>query len=204
MIIAVDGPAASGKGTIARRLAAHFDLPYLDTGGLYRAVGLAMLRAESDPDDAARAAEVAETLDLGLLDDPALRDAATAEAASRIAVHPPVRAALVDVQRRFAGQAPGAVLDGRDIGTVICPDADHKLFVTADIETRAARRHKELIARGEASIYARVLADLQRRDHRDSSRTTAPTRQADDAVELDTTDLDIEGAVAAALATIAR
>lgn len=204
MIIAVDGPAASGKGTIARRLAAHFGLPYLDTGGLYRAVGLAMLRAESDPDDAARAAEVAETLDLGLLDDPALRDAATAEAASRIAVHPPVRAALVDVQRRFAGQAPGAVLDGRDIGTVICPDADHKLFVTADIETRAARRHKELIARGEASIYARVLEDLRRRDHRDSSRVTAPTRQADDAVELDTTDLDIEGAVAAALATIAR
>jgi cytidylate kinase len=204
MIIAVDGPAASGKGTIARRLAAHFGLPYLDTGGLYRAVGLAMLRAESDPDDAARAAEVAETLDLGLLDDPALRDAATAEAASRIAVHPPVRAALVDVQRRFAGQAPGAVLDGRDIGTVICPDADHKLFVTADIETRAARRHKELIARGEASIYARVLEDLRRRDLRDSSRATAPTRQADDAVELDTTDLDIEGAVAAALATIAR
>ena len=204
MIIAVDGPAASGKGTIARRLAAHFGLPHLDTGGLYRAVGLAMLRAESDPDDAARAAEVAETLDLGLLDDPALRDAATAEAASRIAVHPPVRAALVDVQRRFAGQAPGAVLDGRDIGTVICPDADHKLFVTADIETRAARRHKELIARGEASIYARVLEDLRRRDHRDSSRATAPPRQADDAVELDTTDLDIEGAVAAALATIAR
>ncbi|MED5365113.1 MAG: (d)CMP kinase [Pseudomonadota bacterium] len=204
MIIAVDGPAASGKGTIARRLAAHFGLPYLDTGGLYRAVGLAMLRAESDPDDAARAAEVAETLDLGLLDDPALRDAATAEAASRIAVHPPVRAALVDVQRSFAGQALGAVLDGRDIGTVICPDADHKLFVTADIETRAARRHKELIARGEASIYARVLEDLRRRDHRDSSRATAPARQADDAVELDTTDLDIEGAVAAALATIAR
>lgn len=204
MIIAVDGPAASGKGTIARRLAAHFDLPYLDTGGLYRAVGLAMLRAEGDPDDAARAAEVAETLDLGLLDDPALRDAATAEAASRIAVHPPVRAALVDVQRRFAGQAPGAVLDGRDIGTVICPDADHKLFVTADIETRAARRHKELIARGEASIYARVLADLRRRDHRDTSRVSAPTRQADDAIELDTTDLDIKGAVAAALATIAR
>ena len=204
MIIAVDGPAASGKGTIARRLAAHFGLPHLDTGGLYRAVGLAMLRAESDPDDAARAAEVAETLDLGLLDDPALRDAATAEAASRIAVHPLVRAALVDVQRRFAGQAPGAVLDGRDIGTVICPDADHKLFVTADIETRAARRHKELIARGEASIYARVLEDLRLRDHRDSSRATAPTRQADDAVELDTTDLDIEGAVAAALATIAR
>ena len=204
MIIAVDGPAASGKGTIARRLAAHFDLPHLDTGGLYRAVGLAMLRAESDPDDAARAAEVAETLDLGLLDDPALRDATTAEAASRIAVHPPVRAALVDVQRRFAGQAPGAVLDGRDIGTVICPDADHKLFVTADIETRADRRHKELIARGEASIYARVLEDLRRRDHRDLSRATAPTRQADDAVELNTTDLDIEGAVAAALATIAR
>ncbi|MEC8850505.1 MAG: (d)CMP kinase, partial [Pseudomonadota bacterium] len=124
--------------------------------------------------------------------------------ASRIAVHPPVRAALVDVQRRFAGQAPGAVLDGRDIGTVICPDADHKLFVTADIETRAARRHKELIARGEASIYARVLEDLRRRDHRDSSRATAPTRQADDAVELDTTDLDIEGAVAAAQATIAH
>ena len=203
MIIAVDGPAASGKGTIARRLAAHFGLPYLDTGGLYRAVGLAMLWAESDPDDAARAAEVAKTLDFSLLDNPALRDAATAEAASRIAVHPPVRAALVDVQRRFAGQAPGAVLDGRDIGTVICPDADHKLFVTADIETRAARRHKELIARGEASIYARVLEDLRRRDHRDSSRDTAPTRQADDAVELDTTDLDIEGAVAAALATIA-
>ncbi|MEC8792346.1 MAG: (d)CMP kinase [Pseudomonadota bacterium] len=204
MIIAVDGPAASGKGTIARRLAAHFGLPHLDTGGLYRAVGLAMLRAESDPDDVARAAEVAETLDLGLLDDPALRDAATAEAASRIAVHPRVRAALVDVQRRFAGQAPGAVLDGRDIGTVICPDADHKLFVTADIETRAARRHKELIARGEASIYARVREDLRRRDHRDLSRATAPTRQADDAVELDTTDLDIEGAVAAALATIAH
>ena len=204
MIIAVDGPAASGKGTIARRLASHFGLPHLDTGGLYRAVGLAMLRAEGDPDDAARAAEVAETLDLSMLDDPALRDAATAEAASRIAVHPPVRAALVDVQRRFAGQAPGAVLDGRDIGTVICPDADHKLFITADIETRAARRHKELIARGEASIYARVLADLRRRDHRDSSRATAPTWQADDAVELDTTDLDIEGAVAAALASIAR
>ena len=132
-----------------------------------------------------------------------MRDAATAEAASRIAVHPPVRAALVDVQRRFAGQAPGAVLDGRDIGTVICPDADHKLFVTADIEVRAARRHKELIARGEASIYARVLEDLRRRDHRDLVPCAAPTRQADDAVELDTTHLDIEGAVAAALAAIA-
>ena len=202
MIIAIDGPAASGKGTIARQLAAHFSMPYLDTGGLYRGVALSMLQGGFDLNDAGRAAEIAKGFDAKILEDPALRDNDTAEAASRVAAYPLVRIALIDMQRRFASQEKGAVLDGRDIGTVICPDAEHKLFITADIEIRAARRHKELIARGENSIYARVLEDLRLRDHRDSNRSTAPTQKASAAVELDTTGLDIESAVLKAIAIV--
>ena len=170
MIIAIDGPAASGKGTLARRIAARFGYVHLDTGKLYRAVGLAVLRAGGDPSDAAAALAAARRLDLDRLDDPALAGDDAAQAASKVAAIAEVRSALLDAQRKFAHTPPGAVLDGRDIGTVVCPGADIKLFVTADIEVRAGRRHKELLNRGEDSIYARVLQDLIERDARDSGR----------------------------------
>ncbi|MFG1480065.1 (d)CMP kinase [Xanthobacter sp. V4C-4] len=198
MIIAIDGPAASGKGTLARRLAAHFGLPHIDTGLLYRAVGAACLSADVLGDDAA-AARIAATLDLAALDADALRSAQVGEAASRVAAVPQVRAALLDLQRRFAAQPGGAVLDGRDIGTVICPDAPAKLFVTAAPEVRAERRYKELLRRGESVTYAEVLADIRKRDSRDSSRASAPLTKADDAVLLDTSGLGIEDAFQAAL-----
>ena len=200
-VIALDGPAAAGKGTLARRLAAHYNLAYLDTGALYRAVGLAVLRRGKDPSDPVAATTAAQTLDAALLDDPDLRSAAAGDAASKVAAIPGVRAALFDWQRRFAA-APqaagdgifrsGSVLDGRDIGTVICPAADVKFFVTASPEARATRRLKELQARGEKAIYARVLENIRERDARDAARADAPMKAADDAVHLDTSDLDID------------
>ena len=204
MIIAIDGPAASGKGSIARRVSAHLDYPHLDTGALYRAVGLGMMQQDLDLEDAAAAAEIAASLSLKLLDAAEIRTAEVGEAASRVAVHPLVRSALRQFQERFAEQSPGAVLDGRDIGTVICPKADAKLFVTADVAVRADRRHKELLARGEPIIYARVLADLKIRDQRDAERSERPLRPANDAFHIDTSDLDIEAAVAVALDFIER
>jgi cytidylate kinase len=206
MIIAVDGPAASGKGTIARRLAAHFDYAYLDTGTLYRAVGLGVLRTDGDPNDADAARVVAENLSLDLLDGDELRSGAVGAAASKVAAVPAVRAALLAFQHAFAAHPPGgekgAVLDGRDIGTVICPDAAHKFFVTAELEIRAQRRFKELIERGETVIYARVLEDLRERDARDAGRTDAPMARAPDAWLIDTSELTPDQATAQALARI--
>lgn len=208
MIIAVDGPAASGKGTLARRLARHLGYAYLDTGKLYRAVGYAVLKAGGDPEDAAAATRAAKNIELAMLDDPALGGDDAADAASKVAAIPCVRAALLNFQQDFAksppDSAPGAILDGRDIGTVVCPDADIKLFVTADLATRAERRHKELISRGEASIYARVLQDLTERDTRDSNRAVAPLRPACDAETLDTSGLGPDAVFAKALALVEK
>ena len=202
MIVAVDGPAASGKGTLARRIARELGYAHLDTGKLYRAVGLAVLRAGDDPSDPAAAEAAARALDSDSLDDPELAGDEAAQAASKVSAIPAVRAALLEMQRSFAGRAPGAVLDGRDIGTVVCPDADIKLYVTASDEIRAQRRHKELLQRGKASIYARVLQDLRERDARDSARSVAPMKPAEDAVVLDTDRLDAEAAFAAAMELI--
>jgi len=204
MIIAIDGPAASGKGTLARRIAAHFGLACLDTGLLYRAVARDVLARNGSLEDEAFAARIAGTLDPGTLDDPALRMAEMGDAASVVARHPAVRAALLDLQRDFARQAPGAVLDGRDIGTVVCPDADVKIFVTADVETRARRRFDEMRQRGEPVSYERVLEVIRQRDARDAGRSDAPMRAAEDAILLDTTDLDIEQAFATAVGLIKR
>ncbi len=199
LIIAVDGPAASGKGTIARALARRFDLPHLDTGKLYRATGLAVRLAGLDPADAAAAAAAARQLDPALLDDPDLMSGENAQAASIVSAHPAVRAALLETQRAFAAQPGGAVLDGRDIGTVIAPHAPAKLFVTAAPEVRAGRRHAELSANGFAQDFASVLADILARDARDSGRADAPLRRADDAALLDTSDLAIDTAVQRAI-----
>lgn len=196
MIIAVDGPAASGKGTIARALAVHYGLPYLDTGLLYRAVGVATLRAGGDPANADAALTACGFPD-SLLNDPALRDEVASRAASQASAHPAVRQALFERQRAFALQPGGAVLDGRDIGTVIAPDADAKLFVTASPEVRAARR-----ARDVPESYEAVLADIRARDERDSSRSAAPLKRADDADLLDTTNLGIDEAVQQAIARV--
>ena len=204
MIIAIDGPAASGKGTVARRLASHFGLPHLDTGLLYRGVGKAMLDQGLDLDNEEQAETAALTLDPQQLDDEALRGAQMGEAASRIAGHPKVRKALLTLQRDFALQSGGAVLDGRDIGTVICPDATAKLFVTASAQERARRRHRELQKRGDSIGFDEVLADIERRDERDSARSSAPLIKAQDACLLDTTNLDIEGAFRAALDQVER
>lgn len=201
MIIAVDGPTASGKGTIARALAAHFGLPHLDTGLLYRAVGRQVLLDGGDPDDAGDAL-AATTFPDGLLLDPELRSEDTGGLASRVSVHASVRQALYERQRAFATQPGGAVLDGRDIGTVIAPDAEVKLFVTASLEARALRRWKEMQARGEAHTLAEIEADLRRRDERDRTRAEAPLRAAEDAVVLDTSELGPQEAVAAAIALV--
>jgi len=209
-VIAVDGPAASGKGTLAQRLARHFGFAYLDTGLLYRAVGLRLLQAGLDPQDEAAAIAAAGAVTPAELADPALRSEAAGQAASTVARIPGVRQALLDLQRRFATAptdeqgrpVPGAVIDGRDIGTVICPQAPVKLFVNAGLEARAKRRHKELLERGEAIIYARVLEDMERRDQQDRSRSVAPMAKAPDAFEIDTTKLDADGAFAAALTFI--
>ena len=202
MIIAIDGPAASGKGTLGKRLAAHFGLRHLDTGLIYRAVAKVLLDAGHALDDRERAVAAARTLDPAQFDDIALKAPAVGEAASIVSAIPEVRAALIEFQRDFAAAPPGAVLDGRDIGTVICPDADVKIFVTATPEIRARRRAAELRARGEAVDEAAILADILRRDARDTSRAVAPLKPAPDAQVLDTTDLDIDGASRAALTIV--
>jgi cytidylate kinase len=204
VIIAIDGPAASGKGTLAKRLAAHLGLPHLDTGLLYRAVGRAMLDRGLDLGDQGAAGEIAEALEVGDLDEDRLRGREMGEAASIVAAQPKVRKALLDLQRRFAHQKGGAVLDGRDIGTVIAPGADAKIFVTAAAEVRARRRHRELEKRGAAPPFEEVLADIRRRDARDAGRADAPLKPAPDATVLDTTALDVEGTFEAALAIIDR
>ena len=199
MIIAIDGPAASGKGTIGRRVAAHYRLPHLDTGLLYRAVAAALLAEDRDLYDEAAAVAAARGLGLADFDETALRTRQMGEAASVVAAMPRVRAALIDAQRAFAGRPGGAVLDGRDIGTVVCPEATVKIFVTASASARAQRRALELIQRGEKADYQAILADIVRRDARDSTREAAPLRPADDAVKLDTTHLGIEAAFAEAI-----
>jgi cytidylate kinase len=198
IVVAVDGPAAAGKGTLARRLAETFDLAYLDTGSLYRAVAAKVLAAGGDVADVATAAATADNLtadDLHRLD---LRAEGVGEAASQVSAMAPVREALLSFQRAFArtppGDARGAVLDGRDIGTIVCPDACAKLFVTASLAERARRRHEELRGRGEARIYADVLRDMAARDARDAARDVAPLRAAPDAYRLDTSDMDAEAA----------
>lgn len=193
--IAIDGPAAAGKGTISKAVAAHFGFAHLDTGLLYRAVGAKVLDGV-DPIEAARSL-VAEDLE-----NDALRTADVAQAASRIAVIAEVRAALVDFQRAFARRVGGAVLDGRDIGTVICPDAEAKLFVTASAEVRAARRHAELLGRGSEASFEAVLADVKERDARDAGRAEAPMVAALDAVLIDTSSMSIDAAVTAAIAAV--
>ncbi len=199
LVIAVDGPAASGKGTIAKALANHYLLPFMDTGKLYRACGLAVRLAGNDPYDAEAAAEAARHLDPALLDDPDLMSALNSDYASIVSSHPAVRAALFETQRAFARRKHGAVLDGRDIGTVIAPDATAKLFVTAAPQVRAARRHAELASRGGDQTLDDVLADIAARDARDSGRSAAPLRQAQDAALLDTSDLSIAAAVGQAI-----
>lgn len=202
MIIAIDGPAASGKGTIGKRLAAHYGLRHLDTGLLYRAVGKTVIDAGKKLEDKAAAIAAAQALDLTRFDEATLKGAEAGEAASYVSAIPEVRAALVHYQRSFAATPPGAVIDGRDIGTVICPDADVKIFVTAAPEVRAARRGNEYRASGKIIDDATVLADIRKRDERDSSRATAPLKQADDAVLLDTTTMNVEQAVTAAIAIV--
>lgn len=202
LVLAIDGPAASGKGTLAKRLAVHFGLPHLDTGLLYRATARAMLDQGHALGNEVSAVKAARDLDAATLDESRLRGAEMGEAASVVAAIPAVRAALVEVQRAFAGQKAGAVLDGRDIGTVICPDADVKLFVTASPAVRAARRHKELLKSAAAPDYDTVLADIRRRDARDSGRSDAPLKVADDAIILDTSALGIDDAFAAALRSV--
>lgn len=197
-VIAVDGPAASGKGTVASRLAALYGYPMLDTGLLYRAVGVRLLAAGGDLDDARAAEAAAKGLDLTELENAEVRTRAAGEAASRVAVHPGVRAALFDLQRDFAAREPGAVIDGRDIGTVIAPEAPAKLYVTARPEVRAQRRWKQLAGQGEAVAFEDVLADIHRRDARDGGRESAPMTQAPDAVLLDTSEMTIEQAFDAA------
>ncbi|HEX4765655.1 MAG TPA: (d)CMP kinase [Lichenihabitans sp.] len=199
MIIAIDGPAASGKGTLARKLALHFGLPHLDTGLLYRATARALLDAGEALDKVPAAVAAARGLALTEFDEARLRGRQMGEAASVVAAFPEVRATLIDAQRRFAGRPGGAVLDGRDIGTVICPAADVKIFVTAAPHTRAQRRALELARAGEAADFAAVLLDIRKRDERDSSRAAAPLKPAVDAEMLDTTSLDAEAAFAEAL-----
>ena len=201
MIIAVDGPTASGKGTIAKALAAHFGLPHLDTGLLYRAVGRQVELAGGDPDDAAVALAACD-FDDSLLTDLALRSEIVGGLASRVSVHPAVRKALFDRQRAFATQPGGAVLDGRDIGTVIAPEAEVKLFVTASVEARAQRRFTEMRKRGEAVTLAAIEEDLRRRDARDSGRADAPLRQADDSIVIDNSAMTRAEAIAAAVAAV--
>ncbi len=202
MIIAIDGPAASGKGTLAKRIALHFGYPCLDTGLLYRAVARDCANAGHDLEDEAAAANAAGRLNPATLADPGLRLPGAGDKASIVAKFPRVRAALLEFQRDFAHLPPGAVLDGRDIGTVVCPDADVKLFVTADLAIRARRRFEEQAARGEAVSYERILDVIRGRDERDAGRPDAPMKMAADALLLDTSTLSVEAAVDAALAMI--
>ncbi|HSY55034.1 MAG TPA: (d)CMP kinase [Bradyrhizobium sp.] len=199
MIIAIDGPAASGKGTLAKRLAAHYGYHHLDTGVIYRAVAYALISEGADLDDEAAAVKAAQDLDPGTFGNPALKSHQVGTAASVVSALPKVRAVLVEFQRQFAAKPPGAVLDGRDIGTVICPNAEVKIFVVADPRVRAHRRALEARARGEAADEATILADILARDERDRNRTVAPLRPAEDAYLLDNSHLDIEGGVRAAI-----
>jgi CMP/dCMP kinase len=202
MKIAIDGPAASGKGTLARRIAAHYNLGYLDTGAMYRAVARDVKRAGHRLEDVAAATRAARDLDADSLADPAIRTASAGEAASVVAKIPEVRAALLDFQRAFAARGRGAVLDGRDIGTVVLPAADVKIFVVADVGVRARRRFNELSGNGEAVTYEGVLEVVEARDVRDTDRAVSPMKPADDAIFLDTTDLDVDAAFQAAVALI--
>jgi len=202
MIIAIDGPAASGKGTLGKRLAAHFAVRHLDTGLIYRAVAKALLDTGRALDDREAAVAVAQTLDPAQFDEKALKGHAMGEAASIISAIPEVRTALIAFQRDFAAAPPGAVLDGRDIGTVICPDADVKIYVVAAPEERARRRALELAASGEPADEAAILADILRRDERDRTRAIAPLKPAPDAHLLDTTNLGVDAAVGAAIALV--
>ena len=209
MIIAIDGSAASGKGTLAKRLATHLGLSHLDTGALYRAVSLQLLNAGQNPKNinANQCVRSCVELDIALTTSPLIRSEKVAEMASVVAAMPAVRAALLDLQRHFAATPPdpkGAILDGRDIGTVICPDATYKFFVDADLEVRAARRVKELLERGVEAIYARVLQDMRERDARDSTRKLAPLVPAEDAFVIDTTKINAEAAFTAALEWISE
>ena len=204
MIIAIDGPAASGKGTLAKRIAEHFGLAYLDTGLLYRAVARDVRLRGGAFDDPATAAAAARSLDPDTLRDPGLRNPGVGEAASVVARIPAVRAAILDYQRTFARRPEGAVLDGRDIGTVVCPDANVKIYVTATPEVRAERRYLELKGRGEPAVYEAVLVEIRDRDERDASREVSPMRAAPDAVLLDTSNLDIEAAFNTAVGVISR
>jgi CMP/dCMP kinase len=199
MIIAIDGPAASGKGTLAKRLAAHYGYRHLDTGVIYRAVAFALTTRGLDLQDQAAAVRAAQELDPETFDNPALKSQAVGSAASIVSAIPEVRAALVAFQRQFAVKPPGAVLDGRDIGTVICPNAEVKIFVVADPKVRAHRRTLEALARGEAADEAIILADILARDERDQNRAVAPLKPAKDAYLLDNSHLDIEGGVRAAI-----
>ena len=199
MIIAIDGPAASGKGTLGKRLAAHYGLRHLDTGLIYRAVAKALLDSGRNPADVSRAAAAAKMLDPSRFNEIELKDHRVGEAASIVSAIPAVRSALLDFQRLFAAQPPGAVLDGRDIGTVVCPNADVKIFVTATPEVRARRRAAEYKAQGRNIDEAAVLADIRKRDERDQSRAAAPLKRAADAHLLDTTHLDIDAAIRAAI-----
>ena len=208
MIVAIDGPSASGKGTLSKRLAAHLGFAHLDTGKIYRAVGMMVVRGGGDPADESVALQAAKSLEPAILADPELGGDTAAVAASKVAAITSVRHVLLQFQRDFAAMPPdglkGAVLDGRDIGTVVCPEAEVKLYVTASADIRAERRHKELLERGESSIYARVLQDMKERDERDTNRSVAPLKPAEDAFILDTSDLDAYQAFAAALAEIER
>ena len=204
MIIAIDGPAAAGKGTIAKRIADHYRLPYLDTGLLYRATGKQMAERGLDPGDGNLAGEIAAALDPSQLSDPELRGHGAGELASQVAVHKQVRDTLLQFQRDFANRPGGAVLDGRDIGTAVCPGADVKIYVTAAPETRARRRTDELQAKGRKIDYRSILGEIRERDARDSGRAVAPLKPAADAYLLDTTDKDIETAFRAAVEIIER
>ena len=201
-IVAIDGPAAAGKGTVSKAVAAHFGFAHLDTGLLYRVVGRVALEKIGPSLEEAAVIALATEVDEADLARDDLRTAAVAQAASKVAVIPEVRSALVDFQRKFAGRAGGAVLDGRDIGTVICPDADVKLFVTASAEVRAERRYQELAGRGENTDFETVLEDVKARDARDSERAVAPLVAADDAITVYTSDMSIDEAVAAAIAAV--
>ena len=203
LVIAVDGPAASGKGTIAKALASHFKLPHMDTGLLYRAAALNLFRFGGDPGNEFEAMRACDLTSVSL-DDPDLRSEVVGSIASRISAYPAVRERLLERQRSFAAQRGGAVLDGRDIGTVIAPDADVKLFVTASVEVRARRRVAELLARGMPAHLADIVIDLKARDARDSGRETAPLAQAGDAILLDTSDMDVDQAIAAAIAAVEK
>ena len=207
MIIAIDGPAAAGKGTLAKRLAAHFDYAHLDTGSIYRATGVKVMKDGIDMDDAEACAAAARALTPEDLASDGLRTEEAGQAASKVSAIPEVRAALLDFQRDFAANPPGgkkgAVLDGRDVGTVVCPDAPVKLFVTASVEVRAERRYKELQEKGDTAIYARVLAELKERDDRDTNRAVAPLKPADDAHLIDTSEMDADQAFDRALKIVA-